>query len=242
VTERVAVNEELAVARILQRGLAPDAVPNLEGMTVTARYSTGGIGEVGGDWYDVLCPPGDGVAIVIGDVAGQGIGAAASMGQLRHGARAYLLEDQSPAAVLTKLNGLIRWLLPKEVATAVVACVGPDRSAVTVASAGHPPVMWLGGRGGEFLDMARGPALGLKAAPDYADTQFSLAPGDGLLLYTDGLVERRGETIDDGLARLAAEVRRTVPDPALLDRLIDSVPGASAGDDLAVLAVLRAAV
>ena len=240
--ERAAVSDDVTVARILQRGLAPDAVPDVSGLDVAARYRTGGIGEVGGDWYDVLCLRDDGVAIVIGDVAGHGIAAAATMGQLRHGARAYLLDERSPAAVLGRLNQLIRWLIPADIATAAVVCVAADRSVVTVASAGHPPIMWLGSRDGHFLDMAGGPALGLDAQAEYSDTAFDLAPGDGLLLYTDGLVERRGETIDHGLERLAAEVRRPVGQHSLLDRLIASVPSAAGRDDLAVLAVFRTGV
>ena len=240
--DRAAVDDEVTVARILQRGLAPDAVPDVAGLAVEARYSTGGIGEVGGDWYDVLCLRDEAVAIVIGDVAGHGIGAAAAMGQLRHGARAFLLDEDSPAAILDKLNRLIRWLLPADLATAAVACIGPDRSVVTVASAGHPPLMWLGSRDGQLLDMPGGPALGIQASVEYTDTAFDLGPGDGLLLYTDGLVERRGETIDHGLARLAREVQLPRDQQSLLDRLIASVPGSTGGDDLAVLTVFRTGV
>jgi serine phosphatase RsbU (regulator of sigma subunit) len=242
VNDRAAVHEDVTVARILQRGLAPDAVPEVPGLEIAARYSTGGIGEVGGDWYDVLCLPDGGVAVVIGDVAGHGIGAAAAMGQLRHGARAFLLDERSPAAILEKLNRLIRWLLPADLATAAVACVAEDHSVVTVASAGHPPLMWLGSRAGQLLDMPGGPALGLQATASYSDTAFDLTPGEGLLLYTDGLVERRGETIDDGLERLAAEVQRPVDHQTLLDRLIESVPSSAGRDDLAVLAVFRTGV
>ena len=231
--------EDSAVARTLQRGLAPDEVPTLDGLEIAGHYRAGGIGDVGGDWYDVLDLTPDGVAIVMGDVAGQGIAAATTMGQLRYATRAYLLDDREPSAVLGRLNRLVHWLLPGVVATVVIGIVSPDRTRVAVASAGHPPVLLLGRDGARFPDVAQGPALGLQAEVAYAQTLVDLSPGEGLLLYTDGLVERRGESIDTGFARLAQTATRHRGDPQLLDRVMESVPGVSAGDDLAVLAVCR---
>ena len=228
----------LDVARTLQRGLIPDAVPYVAGLQVASRYIIGGEGDVGGDWFDLLDLPGAGVAVVIGDVAGHGISAATTMGELRHAVRAYLLDDDQPASVLGKASRLTEWLLPGELATCLIAIFDRDSDRVRMASAGHlPPLLLAGGRA-EYVELDNGAALGVR--PDAAYVESSHRLGDAtLLLYTDGLVERRGESIDDGLARLADACRRYESEEDFVDRLIREVPAAAGGDDLAVVAVRR---
>ena len=231
--------DNAAVARTLQQGLTPDRLPALAGLRAAGRYRAGGVGDVGGDWYDLLDLGADGVAVVIGDVAGRGIAAATTMAQLRFAVRAFLLDDRAPGSVLSRLNRLVAWLLPGEVATAVVGLIAADHSRVTFASSGHPPVLWLHGDMADYADVTAGPALGLQPDTAYEDAVLPLAPGSGFLLYTDGMVERRGEPIDDGLARLAAAAATVHADTAFVDMLIDEVAPLEGGDDLAVLAVVR---
>ena len=216
------------------------ALPEVPGLSVDARYRVGGHGEVGGDWYDVLDLPGAGVAIVIGDVAGRGIPAATTMAHLRHGLRAYVLEDDSPGSVLRRLNRLAQWILPGEVATAMVAVIDPRIATVTVASAGHPPPLLIDGGRADYLALDGGPALGVAPDPTYPEATFA-ADSAAMLFFTDGLVERRGESIDDGFARLAAACTSRQWSPGFLDHLLAEVPDPAGADDLAVVAVRRAA-
>lgn len=233
-------SEAADVARMLQQGLGPAAVDNVAGMVVEARYRAGGLAEVGGDWYDVLALPEGGAAVVIGDVAGHGIAAAATMGHLRHSARAYLVEERSPAAILDRLNRLTHWLLPGEIATAIVAIFDAGRDDVRVACAGHLPPLAVSAASAAFLAVEGGPALGVSEAATYPETTHVLDDA-AMLLFTDGLVERRGESIDAGLARLAEVTARQNHATSFLDELIEEMIPPEVSDDLAVLLVRRSA-
>lgn len=225
------------VARILQGGLAPRAVPNIAGLAISARYRASGDAEVGGDWYDVLDLPDAGVALVVGDVAGHGVTAATTMGHLQHAIRAYAIEDDSPSAILRRVNRLIQWVLPGEVATAIVVLLDRDHGRARIASAGHLPPLLIDRTQASYLEVANGPALGVSPDPDYTEATHSL--GDAImLLFTDGLVERRGESIDVGLSRLAGCTSDHIG-PHLLDDLVESMPDAAGRDDLAIVAVQR---
>lgn len=231
------LNSDRDVARILQEGLAPRAVPVLDGLEVAARYRAGGGADVGGDWYDVLDLPGAGVAVVVGDVAGHGVTAATTMGHLQHALRAYALEDDSPGAILRRLNRLTQWALPGEVATAIVVVLDPDNERARIASAGHLPPLLIADGGTAYVDLDNGPALGVTAEAVYAEVEQAM--GDAtMLLFTDGLVERRGESIDVGLERLARSSAGATRDQ-LLDVLLSAVPDPDGTDDLAVVAVRR---
>lgn len=234
------VDEQAAadVARILQQGLIPDVPDAVGDLQITSKYLIGGLGEVGGDWYDVLELPGGAVAVVIGDVAGHGIAAATTMGELRHSVRAYLFDDQPPCIVLSKVSRLTQSLLPGEVATCLVAVFDGGSEAIQMASAGHVPPLLLGDGWAEYVALAGGPALGVVDDASYPEIVQHL--GDAtLLLFTDGLVERRGEPIDDGLERLSAAAARYGGEPDFLDRIVREVPDAAGADDLAVVAVRR---
>lgn len=226
------------VARILQQGLVPDVPHAVGDLEITSRYRIGGLGEVGGDWYDVLELPGGAVGVVIGDVAGHGIAAATTMGELRHSVRAYLFDDQTPRTVLSKVSRLTQALLPGEVATCLVAVFDTGSEAVRLASAGHLPPLLLGEGWAEYVTVDGGPALGVVDDASYAEMVQHL--GDAtLLLFTDGLVERRGEPIDHGLQRLSAAAARHGGEPDFIDRIVREVPDAAGADDLAVVAVRR---
>jgi chemotaxis family two-component system sensor kinase Cph1 len=217
--------------------LAPRAVPVLEGLHVSARYQAGGGADVGGDWYDVLDLPGAGVAVVVGDVAGHGVTAATTMGHLQHAVRAYLLDDDSPASLLARLNRLTQWALPGEVASAIVVVVDPDNERARIASAGHLPPLRIAGEAASYVELENGPALGVTADGIYAEVEHVL-DDTTMLLFTDGLVERRGESIDVGLSRLA-QASTEVSGDALLDHLLKTVPDPGGQDDLAVVALER---
>jgi GAF domain-containing protein/anti-sigma regulatory factor (Ser/Thr protein kinase) len=232
---------EHMVAETLQRTLLPDRLPELQGADSAARYLPGEGEAVGGDWYDIV-PMRDGrVALAMGDVVSHGVRAASVMGQLRNALRAYALEHYEPEMVLARLNGVTRSMEGREMATLLFAVYDPESGSLKYASAGHPPPLILEPDGViTLLEEGRGPPLG--AVPDslFSEGRAQLEPGATLLLYTDGIVERRDMWIDEGLERLtaaAAEIGDVEPDE-LLDRLVETLlPGGRAADDVALLAV-----
>jgi serine phosphatase RsbU (regulator of sigma subunit) len=183
--------------------------------------------------------PGGRVAFVLGDVAGHGLSAAAITAQLRHALRAHLLRAAGPAAALDGLNQVIASLLPGEMATAVIAELDPSTGEVVVANAGHLPVLHASGRRAEYLDDVRGPALGLLDEVGYGETRRQLAGDDRLLLFSDGLVERRDVPLPERLSLLQETVATGPVDPA---ELLDAVLGAlnpTGADDVTLVGIAR---
>ena len=234
-----AYERELGTVETLQRSLLPAALPEPEGVKVAARYLPGGA-KVGGDWYDAL-QLGDGsLGVAMGDVVGHGLGAAALMAQLRHATRAYALEGHSPSAVLDRLDRLVRSLEGGQMATLLFLAFEPDRSKVRLASAGHVPPLLVGPDGrAEFLAGAPDPPLGVFETPSHSEVEIALEPGSTLILYTDGLVEQRGISIDVGLEALRAAAMDPGEDPeALCERLLDAMLEMhDPRDDVALLAL-----
>ena len=185
--------------------------------------------QVGGDWYDVVNLDDGRIALIVGDCVGHGLAAAAVMGQLRSACRALLLEHPSPAAALSGLDRFAARLPGARCTTAFCAVLDPRSGEVVYSCAGHPPPIVVGADGSTLLlEQARATPLGLKNPPHRAEVRETLAPRATLLLYTDGLVERRRESIDDGIARAADVVgdhRATV-----LDELADAVMSSLASD------------
>ncbi|HYJ76682.1 MAG TPA: SpoIIE family protein phosphatase [Kineosporiaceae bacterium] len=227
----------------LQRSLLPERLPSVPGLRTAARYlpARSGGGEVGGDWYDVVRLPGGRVAIVVGDVMGRGLPAAALMGQLRAALRAYAVQDQAPAEVLTSADELVRGLADDVLVTCVYAVLDPRDGSLAVANAGHVPPLLLGGPGEEPVTLeATGPPLGAGGREDYGELTAVVAPGRTVVLYTDGLVETREADLGTGLQQLAA---RLAAGPADLDALAaDLTRGPERDDDVAVLLVRTDAV
>jgi PAS domain S-box-containing protein len=234
-----AYGRELSNVEMLQRSLLPDRLPEIDGIQVAARYLPGG-GNVGGDWYDALPLEGGRVAVAMGDVVGHGIGAAALMGQLRHAMRAYALEGHSPAGVLDRLDRVVRSLDGGQMATLLYLVMEEDHGTVTFASAGHVPPLVISPEGeAEYMATAPNPPLGVFESPQHTEKRTQLAPGSTIVLYTDGLVEERGVSIDQGLEalRLAASQDSCHPDE-LCERLVASMLAIHpANDDIAVLAL-----
>jgi len=233
---------EHEIATALQRSLLPERFPRVPGLAISAVYLPAADGaRVGGDWYEAF-PVGDGrVLIAVGDVVGHGIGAAASMGQIRHALRAYACEDPSPARVFARLNAFLIDVAPREFCTAFCAIVDPWAGTVEFVNAGHPAPLALAQSGeARFVDGARSVPLGVLADVEYESATGSLGPGSTLLLYTDGLVERRDETLDERLELLLREVAGA--GAVSLRRLPETIAAALLADgpqtdDAALLAV-----
>jgi integral membrane sensor domain MASE1/anti-sigma regulatory factor (Ser/Thr protein kinase) len=239
VTEGRKAEREHRIAETLQRSLLPDRLPELPGVLLAARYVPAGADmEVGGDWYDVVQLPSGQVGLAIGDVAGHGLRAASTMGQVRMGLRAYALEESSPAKVVSRLDRLVSQLLVSEMVTLVYLVLDLDSGMVQLANAGHPPPLVVG-PGGQtsYLEGGLGSPLGCDD-PEPVETSFRLVPGSTLLLFTDGLVEKRGVSIQEGLERLetlAADCAQDIE--TFCDVIVGSMVKDVISDDVALLAI-----
>jgi len=230
---------ERDVAVTLQRSLLPQVLPHVPGLALAWRYFPGATGtNVGGDWYDVIELDRGRVALIIGDVMGRGLRAAAVMGQLRATARAHVYADLSPAEVLARVDTELMRLEQEQIATALMAILDPGTGRLTVASAGHlPPLVRTDDGDVDFLDVEPGPPLGTGAG-GYADLEVTLTAGATVLLYTDGLVEDRRLPIDEGMATLAAAATVSREPELLCDRALVALGRDSEhDDDTAMLAV-----
>ncbi|WP_410813012.1 SpoIIE family protein phosphatase [Micromonospora sp. 067-2] len=231
---------EHRIATTLQHSLLPRTLPQLPGALVASRYLPGSADvEVGGDWYDVLALEDDELVLVIGDVVGKGVQAAAAMGQLRNGLRAYLLEGFDPGDSLTRLNRLVGSIERRSFATVVCLVFDPHTGRLRYASAGHPSPLLIRGGDVAFLhDRALGPPVGAIPHTTYQTVEGELPAGSRLLLYTDGLIEDRQLDMDAALAQLRADAATPgehVSD--LVDAVVERVAGRPRRDDVAVLAM-----
>jgi GAF domain-containing protein/anti-sigma regulatory factor (Ser/Thr protein kinase) len=201
-----AFQREHVVAHVLQRAVLPDSLPDVEGLLLDAEYRAGVAGTyAGGDWYDVFELGDDSVFFSVGDVMGKGASAAALMGQVRSAIRAYAVSGLSPTEVLSSLDRLFDALIEDRVVTAVVGTITPSTGQVVLSNAGHPPPLVVRADGSAtFCPMQRSLliAAGLSGAPRPRD-EVVLDRGDSLIMYSDGLIERRGEVITHGMERLA---------------------------------------
>jgi phosphoserine phosphatase RsbU/P len=230
--------DRLATAA-LQRSLVPATLPVVAGAEMAARYIPGS-GGVGGDWYDVFSLPSGELCVVTGDVAGSGLPAAVIMGRMRSALRAYALETRDPAEVLDRLDRKIQHFEAEAMATVLYAVIDPGLEHMNVCLAGHfPPVIARPGQPTELAGAATGLMIGLAREPHRPVTTVRIPPGTLLCFYTDGLIERRGELIDDGLARLCRSVTAQPPEEvcaAVMQELVGSGP---AQDDIALLMLRR---
>jgi putative methionine-R-sulfoxide reductase with GAF domain len=230
-----------AAALALQRSLLPTRPPTVDGLDIAARYIPGAQVGVGGDWYDLFPLPSGHVGIVIGDVAGNGLRAAVVMGRIRSALRAYALESNDPADVLTRLDRKIQVFEIDTMATAIYAVIDPSRTAMTLSVAGHLPPVLVGTTGtAKTLDLSTDLPLGAYPDAPRHTTTVGLPPGSTLLLYTDGLVERRDRPLPDGIRLLLNDA---IPGSAedLCSRVTTRLlPGEGPTDDVAVLAIHRA--
>nr|WP_218566091.1 SpoIIE family protein phosphatase [Vallicoccus soli] len=234
-----AAARERSIADELQRSLLPEVPPRAEALRVAAYYRAGTEGtQVGGDWFDVIELGAGRTGLVLGDVMGRGVRAAAVMGQLRSAVRAFARLDLPPADVLEHLDGVVRDLGDDQIVTCLYAVHDPYDRVLTWANAGHlPPLVRDPDGGVRRLADAEGPPLGTGVGA-LAERSTTLEPGALLALYTDGLVERRDSDIDTGVGALAAALAgpgaaRLAPD--LPGRLVDALVPGEPDDDVAVL-------
>jgi serine phosphatase RsbU (regulator of sigma subunit)/anti-sigma regulatory factor (Ser/Thr protein kinase) len=239
-TETIARREH-EIAETLQRNLLPDRIPQIPALALAARYvpATAHL-EVGGDWYDVM-QLGDGlIGLAIGDVAGHGLQAAATMGQLRMAVRAYAVQDPSPVSVMRGVHQLVAHLPVPEMVTLTYLVFDPATLRLCFTNAGHPPPLVFGGGRVHFLEDGLSPPLGATERMDFMESSQEIWPGATLLLYTDGLVERRRESIQRGLDRLVREA--STYDGCDVDELCDHllsslIEGDHVADDIALVAM-----
>lgn len=234
---------EREIAHELQESLLAVELPRGEGFEVGAAYRPGVDGtEAGGDWFDVIPLDGAKIGLVIGDVVGRGIGAAATMGQLRSATRAFASTGLGPGGILDGLDGFVERHRVGQLATVGYAEFAADSGELTFACAGHlPPVIAIGD-GDPRLDWhGRSAPLGMRPeASSRPEASCQLTPGSLLVFYTDGLVERRGHSVDEGLDRLLAEVdqRRRDPAAALVNGTLLQLQERADGDDMCLLALV----
>ncbi|MFG2484436.1 MULTISPECIES: SpoIIE family protein phosphatase [Streptomyces] len=223
-------------ALTLQRSLTNNALPEVTGLELTGRYLPASDHDVGGDWYDVIPLPGGRTGLVIGDVMGHGIHAAAVMGQLRTAVRTLARHDVPPADLLRSLDAVVADLGEDEMATCVYAVHDAATGACVIARAGHPPPAVVTPDGDiTFLDGPPGTPLGT-GGHDFRTEEVRLPPGSLLVLYTDGLIEARDRDLDQGMAQLAGALHRVdQPLEELCDGILRRLLPCAQQDDVAVL-------
>ncbi|GEC10099.1 hypothetical protein SSP24_77540 [Streptomyces spinoverrucosus] len=223
-------------AETLQRSLLPEHPPDLPGLQVASRYLPAQAAyEIGGDWYDVLPLGGDKTALVVGDVMGSGIEAAATMGRLRTATTAFARLDLDPAQILEHLDAITSGL-EQYIATCLYAAYDPHRAECHIANAGHlPPALVPSGQHPRLLELPTGTPLGVGGIP-FETTTLGFGPGDQLVLYTDGLVETRHHPIDERLHTLLNLLDTPdAPLEELCDRLLHNLRHPDNHDDVALL-------
>ncbi|MGW7428381.1 SpoIIE family protein phosphatase [Streptomyces sp. NPDC054861] len=228
---------QLQAATTLQRHLLPRTPPDAPGLNVACRYQpAGAAGHAGGDWFDII-PLADGTtALVVGDVMGSGIKAAATMGQLRTATRTLARLGLQPAEILRHLDQLTGEL-EETIATCVYALCAPYAETCHIALAGHPPpALLLPGKEPALLELPTGAPLGAAENVDFTTTSVALPPGARLFLYTDGLVEARRHAIDTRMHALLRHITGArLPLETTCDRLLAALPDPESHDDIALL-------
>ena len=231
--------EERHVALELQRAILPlhDEPFDLPGLRTMVRYLPASrAGRVGGDWYITADMPGGHVLIALGDVAGHGLAAAAGMARLRGALAGLAITGSPPERLVGWLNDLVRHVAPEHTASVVVGYFDPGSRTLTWSQAGHPPPVLVRGSWARPLDPPAGILLGA-GQEEYAAAVLALARGDLLLLYSDGLIERRDRSIADGPAMLAAAVRGITDPEQAIDAALTALGGTDLEDDTCLVAV-----
>jgi phosphoserine phosphatase RsbU/P len=231
------LKQEHAVAMAVQRSLLP-RLPQIAGLEIAARYIPGRARVVGGDWYDGFELPNGHVGIAIGDVVGTGLDSAIVMGRLRNALRAYAIQLNDPAAVLTRLDEMVCHFEADEMATVLYAVLDPVTGRLTLSTAGHPPPVVAPPDGdGHMIELHADPPIGGGTPEPRRGASVTIPPGTTLYFFTDGVVERRGEHIDVGLERLCRAATAASPHRGCA-RIVSQLLGdMDPPDDFAVLAV-----
>lgn len=238
---RAVADRERTATEVLQGAALPAYLPTLPGVGIGVHYRPASVEiPIGGDWYDVVMPGGDRVVLVIADVAGHGPGAAGYMLQLRNVIRAIAVEETDPAELLRRANDVAVAVAEPDgpFATCCVATVDRDRARLRWAVAGHiPPVLRRKGRPSTWLPSRAGCPLGVESGAAFTTSEESLAVGDRIVLFTDGLVETRTASLDEGMRRLleAVDASEAMPAGSAAEWLAANV--SSGDDDVAIIAL-----
>ena len=234
-----AYTHQRAIAESLQRNLLPQRLPELPAVAVSARYLPSE-GDIGGDWYDVIPLPDGQIALAMGDVAGRGVDAAALMGQLRTALQVLALEGYPPSVILQRLDTLLHQLPLTQMVTLIYMVVSTESMRIRFTNAGHPPPLVVApDRTTRYLVEGGTVPLGVRMPFIPAEAEVPIPAKSTVVLYSDGLVERRGVGLEHGLAALEGVVRRGPIDPeAVCTRLVQELAaGRSMHDDVALLAL-----
>jgi serine phosphatase RsbU (regulator of sigma subunit)/DNA-binding response OmpR family regulator/anti-sigma regulatory factor (Ser/Thr protein kinase) len=230
------------VVETVQRNLLPNRLPHHPRLELAARYLPSGLApQIGGDWYDAIELDADRTAVMMGDVVGHGVRAATTMSELRNALRAFAVEGHDPSAALVQLDRVAYATLgPGMVATVLFLIIDANTGTIAMARAGHPPPALRTADGRvRYLESEGRPPIGVQQPAGGGESAFSFEPGDTLLLYTDGLIERRSEAINAGLDRLSDALATA---PAEVEAICDHILARTVGqepsqDDTALLAV-----
>jgi serine phosphatase RsbU (regulator of sigma subunit)/anti-sigma regulatory factor (Ser/Thr protein kinase) len=235
--EHAQLFEERRIAETLQRQLLPQELPAIAGLELACRYLPAAGTSLGGDWYDAFTLSGGRVALAVGDVVGHGVAAAAVMAQLRTALRAYAAEGHPPGVVVESVNRLMWNLGPTAMTTLAYSVLDPAEEELELIVAGHPPALLIAGDGtARYLPLQGAMALGASQGSRYRSQTLPFAAGSTLVLYTDGLVERRGTSIDTGLERLRANCEGIDEVDELCVHVLDSMVAGEPADDVALVA------
>jgi serine phosphatase RsbU (regulator of sigma subunit) len=231
--------EQRDIAQTLQHALLPDSLPRVPGVETSARYEAGEEGvDVGGDWYDVIAIDARRLLLVVGDVSGRGLRAATTMASLRYAIRAYAAQADDPAEILTKISRLVDIAESGQLATVLCAMVDTESRRLSVTSAGHLPPLLISDGEARFLDSDVGLPIGVEPDSAYHSTTVTVPATATMVAFTDGLVERRGESLDEGLERLrAAAAGHHVGLSELLGKLVSELVDGRSEDDIAIVGV-----
>jgi serine phosphatase RsbU (regulator of sigma subunit)/anti-sigma regulatory factor (Ser/Thr protein kinase) len=237
--EHAQLYEQQRLVEALQRALLPQELVPLPGLEVAVRYLPAArAASLGGDWYDMFPTGGGSIGIAVGDVVGRGLPAAALMAQLRTALRAYALDGHGPAAVVDRLDRMLTHLRPTTMTTAAYAELDPENETLRLVSAGHPPPLLMDPDGrASFLAVPGDVALGVSRGWRFREHECAMPSGSTLILYTDGVVEVRGESLDEGLERLRRLAERGHASvEALCDAILrEMVADGRPADDVALL-------
>lgn len=233
--------DEHARAAVLHAALHPASPPTASGIHYCVCYEPADIVHgLGGDFYDVMSLPGNRIYLAVGDIVGHGLQSVEDMAQLRGAGRTLAHRGQSPAQVMADLNGFTEEVIRSEFATMVAMVYDRAAGSLTYSSAGHPPALLRKAGTGEVIELAdsNGPVLGPIRGATYADSSIAIDSGDILVMYTDGLVERPGMVVSEGISRAARLVAEWSAEELLDCRAIaDSLVPAPRADDICVLVV-----
>jgi serine phosphatase RsbU (regulator of sigma subunit) len=230
---------ERAASSVLERSLLPGRLPVCPGLRFATRF-VAAEHRVGGDWYDLFTLPSGTLWVVVGDVAGHGLSAAVVMGRIRSALRAYTMLDLPPEDVLTLVDRKVNHFEIGTIATVACAVVEPPYEAMTISLAGHPPpVMVAADRAPEFVDVDPSPPIGTNVDVRRRSATVALEPDSLVAFYTDGLVERRGESLDAGMERLLRAMSVGPAERVAADVMRDMIGTTVPIDDIALVVMRR---